>query len=117
MERRHFVASMAAMIPLAAAARPRGAAAAGHPLKVLTTRVANGIGGMPPAAGRWRLVRVTDRAFDPLSIALVDDAGTRHGYVPPARAGVLAALLDAGAAGFATTSREAPGKVDVYLSV
>jgi hypothetical protein len=118
MERRRFVAT-AALVPLTASAWLAGraeTAASGSPLKVLTTHVANPMGDAMPQEGRWRLVRVTDRAFDPLAVALVDEAGVRRGYLPPARAGVLSALLDAGATGFTSASRAAPGKVDVFLT-
>ena len=79
---------------------------------MLTTHVANPMGDAMPQEGRWRLVRVTDR-FDPPAVALVDEAGVRRGYLPPTRAGVLSALLAAGATGFASASRAAPGKADV----
>ena len=114
MQRRLFMTALSAA-PLAWSVNPARGAIEAPQVKVLTTHVANCDPQAPPPAGsRYRLVRES-RAFDPLGVALVGPTGERYGYVPPARASILAALLDQGADGYAEPSPGMAGKVDVFL--
>lgn len=54
-------------------------------------------GAEPPAApAALGLRREPDRAFDPLSVAVLGPDGARLGYLPAAQGRVLAPLMDAG---------------------
>jgi hypothetical protein len=114
MKRRLFVASLSAVPALAALVS--SSAAAPRRVKVLTTHVANLSAGASLSPGPWRLEREA-RDFDPSGVALVDAGGARLGYVPPARAAVLAALLDDGGKGFAEPAADGSARVDVFLTL
>lgn len=56
------------------------------------------------------LRRVTDRAYDPLSVAVVAEDGRRLGYLPREHGRVLAPLVDAGLRFSATVVEAAGGR-------
>lgn len=100
MDRRAFIAASAgsalAAAPAALAARP-----AAIPHATIATYVANlrdhgWPHGMPATGTAVRLVRVGDRTFDPLSVAVHAPDGRRLGFLPADHGGVLAPLMDAG---------------------
>jgi len=124
MHRRSFVMAGAAALPLAAAALAAGAAPAmGHRVRVLTTPLANAerFPAVPaPAAGAaLTLEREPDRRFDPASVRVADAAGNPLGYLPPASAAAISALMDAGVPASGRALGPAPGglRVEVFLDV
>lgn len=67
-------------------------------------------GAEPPAApARLHLRREPDRAFDPLSVAVLGPEGARLGYLPASQGRVLAPLMDAGLAFEAQVVEARPG--------
>lgn len=98
MHRRKFLAAaaVASAVPFSAAARAGPSAG----IKVLETYLSNADqfpDGIWPAPGTpLSLQRAPQRAFDTRSVQVLDPDGTPLGYVPPASAQVLAALMDHG---------------------
>jgi len=124
MHRRSFVMAGAAALPLAAAAFPAGATSpVGRRVRVLTTPLANAerFPAVPsPAAGAaLTLEREPDRRFDPASVRVADAAGNPLGYLPPARAAAISALMDAGVPASGRVAATAPGglRIEVFLDL
>ena len=94
MHRRHFLAASCAVVP---AALPIASSAAPRCAQVLTAEVVNRTTNPAPGEGSpLTLRREPERRFDPASIAVLTPSGAKLGYLPPVRAEVLAALMDAG---------------------
>ena len=100
MDRRLFLAGCVAATPAVGLAPAGQAAPRTGVVPLLRARVVNpdlfGPAPRPSAGARLALRRDRERSFDPAAIAVVGEGGAGLGYLPPASARPLAALMDAG---------------------
>jgi hypothetical protein len=100
MDRRAFMIAGAGGLAAgpALAAGSDGSIAAGVRIATYATSLRDEGGrlGLPSPGTALRLMRVRDRAFDPLSVGVMAPDGRLLGYLPGAHGQILAPLMDAG---------------------